>query len=164
MRLKPNNKIVIVALVMSLSSPLLMAKTQKISRLPVANFPIASAVTIPAEATTYYLSGVVPPRQADGSYGANTEQQTINILRGIEANLQRLGLNLSDVVKMQVFLVADPKQQNKMDFTGFMKGYSQFFGTKTQPNTPARSTFEVKALVNPEWLIEIEVTAAKVIK
>lgn len=154
----------LAALGLTLTSSLALAQTPKIERQPVPNFPISTAVTIPAGATTYYLSGVVPPKLADGSYGANTEQQTVNILRAIEGNLKNLGLGLEDVVKMQVFLVADPKQGNKMDFTGFMKGYSQFFGTKAQPNTPARSAFEIKALVMPEWLIEIEVTAAKVPK
>ncbi len=146
---------------LSLSSPLL-AKAPTISRLAVPNFPIASAVTVPAGADTYYLSGVVPARLADGSYGANTEQQTVSVLRAIDSHLKRLGLGMGDVVKMQVFLVADPKRGDKMDFTGFMQGYNQFFGTGAQPNTPARSVFEVKALVHPEWLIEIEVTAAKI--
>lgn len=159
MRLTPT---ALAALSLALASPLALAQSPKIARQPVPNFPISTAVTIPAGATTYYLSGVVPPKLADGSYGANTEEQTVNILRAIEANLKNLGLGLEDVVKMQVFLVADPKQGNKMDFAGFMKGYSQFFGTQAQPNTPARSAFEIKALVMPQWLIEIEVVAAKV--
>ncbi|MBP6115706.1 MAG: RidA family protein [Neisseriaceae bacterium] len=152
----------LATLSLALASPLLLAQNPKIERQPVPNFPISTAVTIPAGATTYYLSGVVPPKLADGSYGANTEQQTVNILRAIETHLKNLGLGLEDVVKMQVFLVADPKLGNKMDFTGFMKGYSQFFGTQAQPNTPARSAFEIKGLVMPQWLIEIEVVAAKV--
>lgn len=47
-----------------------------------------------------------------------------------------------------------------MDFEGFMKGYTQFFGTKEQPNLPARSAMQVAGLVLPEWLVEIEVVAA----
>jgi enamine deaminase RidA (YjgF/YER057c/UK114 family) len=48
-----------------------------------------------------------------------------------------------------------------MDFAGMMRGYSAAFGTKTQPNKPARSTMQVGGLVNPGWLVEIEATAAK---
>ncbi len=48
-----------------------------------------------------------------------------------------------------------------MDFRGFMQGYSEFFGTEEQPNLPARSVMEVAALVNPGWLVEIEVVAVR---
>jgi len=46
-----------------------------------------------------------------------------------------------------------------MDFAGFMKGYTQFFGTKEQPNKPARSAMQVEALALPGALVEIEVVA-----
>ena len=62
---------------------------------------------------------------------------------------------------MQVFLVADPGKENRMDFAGFMEGYTQFFGTPQQPNLPARSVMAVAGLVNPGWLVEIEVTAVR---
>ena len=42
-----------------------------------------------------------------------------------------------------------------------MRGYSASFGTKEQPNKPARSTMQVAGLVREGWLVEIEVTAAK---
>ena len=48
-----------------------------------------------------------------------------------------------------------------MDFAGFMKGYTQFFGTKAQPKLPTRSAFQVAGLANPNYLVEIEVTAAR---
>jgi enamine deaminase RidA (YjgF/YER057c/UK114 family) len=48
-----------------------------------------------------------------------------------------------------------------MDFAGFMEGYNLYFGTKAQPNLPARSTMQVAALVNPGFLVEIEVTAVR---
>jgi enamine deaminase RidA (YjgF/YER057c/UK114 family) len=72
-----------------------------------------------------------------------------------------LGLSLGDVVKMTVFLVGDPATGGKMDFKGFSEAYAQFFGTAGQPNVVARSTMQVSALVNPGWLVEIEVIAAK---
>jgi hypothetical protein len=31
------------------------------------------------------------------------------------------------VIKMQAFLVGDPSKGGKMDFEGFMQGYTQFF-------------------------------------
>ena len=52
-------------------------------------------------------------------------------------------------------------ETGKMDFAGFMKGYTQFFGTKAQPKLPTRSAFQVAGLANPNYLVEIEVTAAR---
>ena len=136
-------------------------------RAPGSNFPIASAVEIPAGKTIVFLSGAVPPvfddkaeRGSLAAYG-DTKTQTIGTLKGIEKSLKDLGLTMGDVVKMQVFLVGDPKQNNKMDFTGFMAGYSEFFGTANQPNLPSRAVMQVAGLVVPGWLVEIEVTAVR---
>lgn len=52
-------------------------------------------------------------------------------------------------------------QNGKVDFAGFMKGYIKFFGTEAQQQLPIRSAVEVAALVNPGWLIEIEVSAVR---
>ena len=68
---------------------------------------------------------------------------------------------MGDVVKMQAFLVGDPGKGGKMDFEGFMQGYTQFFGTPIQPNLPVRSALQVMALANPGYLVEIEVTAVR---
>ncbi|EMX8451424.1 TPA: RidA family protein [Pseudomonas aeruginosa] len=136
-------------------------------KLPGSDFPIALAVEIPASATVVNLSGVVPgvidvsaPKDSLKAYG-DTEAQTVNVLQSIEKNLQSLGLKMGDVVKMQVYLVGDPAKGGKMDFAGFMKGYTQFFGGAKQPNLPSRSAFQVAGLANPGYLIEIEVVAVR---
>jgi enamine deaminase RidA (YjgF/YER057c/UK114 family) len=67
---------------------------------------------------------------------------------------------MGDVVMMRVFLVAPPGEK-QMDFPGMMRGYGAFFGTAEQPRKPARSTMQVAGLVDPGWLVEIEVTAAQ---
>lgn len=137
--------------------------------IPGSDFPIAAAVEVPPGTTMVYLSGQVPPlvdksKSANDplAYGGDTKAQTEGVLRAIDAKLKGLGLGMKDVIKMQVFLVADPAKGNKMDFDGFMAGYTQFFGTTAQqPQLPVRSAFQVAALANPAWLIEIEVTAAR---
>jgi enamine deaminase RidA (YjgF/YER057c/UK114 family) len=68
---------------------------------------------------------------------------------------------MADVYKLTVFVVAAPKMDGKMDFAGFNEGYRQFFGTAQNPNLVARSTVQVAALAGPDYLIEIEATAAK---
>ena len=132
-----------------------------------STFPIAAAVEVPAGKTTVYLSGKVPPvvdesadKNSKAAFG-DTEKQTVGVLTAIEAQLKGMGMEMGDVVKMQVFLVGDPDMEGRMDFGGFMKGYTQFFGTEAQPNLPARSALQVAALANPGWLVEIEVTAVR---
>ena len=135
--------------------------------IPGSDFPISLAVEIPADATLVYLSGQVPSvtdETADPSSIAafgDTEAQTVNVLEKIEGILTDLDLTMSDVVKMQAFLVGDPEMEGKMDFSGFMEGYTQFFGTEEQPNLPSRSAMQVAGLVNPGWLVEIEVVALR---
>ncbi len=135
--------------------------------IPGSDFPIALAVEIPADATLVYLSGQVPTVTDEtaeaGTIAAfgNTEAQTVSVLEKIEGILTDLELTMSDVVKMQVFLVGDPEMAGKMDFAGFMAGYTQFFGTEEQPNLPSRSAMQVAGLVNPGWLVEIEVVALR---
>ncbi|WP_426955144.1 RidA family protein [Muricoccus radiodurans] len=136
-------------------------------RTPGSNFPIAMAVEVPAGRTTVMVSGMVPgvtnqsaPRNSLESFG-DTRAQTASVLSRIEASLTSIGLGLKDVVRMQVFLVGDPGRGGRMDFDGFMAAYSERFGTQAQPNLPARSVMQVAGLVNPGWLVEIEVTAVR---
>ena len=134
-------------------------------KLPDSDFPISRAVEVPAGKTTVYLSGVVPAvadAAADPATPAawgDTKTQTVSVLNAIDANLKDMDLTMGDMVKMQVFLVAP--EGAPADFAGFMEGYTQFFGTPEQPNLPARSAMIVDQLVNPNWLVEIEVTAVR---
>lgn len=161
-------KWLLAAMVAALSLPLAAAQAQEVTRHPIPNsdFPISLAVEVPSGVTTVYLSGTVPakadsdaPAGSVAAYG-DTEAQTVSILERIQATLKSKGLGLGDVIKMQAFLVA-PEGQPGMDFKGFMKGYTQFFGTEEQPNLPVRSVVEVAGLANPGWLAEIEVTAVR---
>ncbi|ANY84443.1 hypothetical protein BB934_40285 (plasmid) [Microvirga ossetica] len=155
-----------LATLLALAAP---AFAQDVTRhkIPNSDFPIAQAVEIPAGKTTVYVSGAVPPitsqsaeKNTIAAYG-DTKTQTETVLRSIEKTLSGIGLTMGDVVKMQVFLVGDPDKGGKMDFAGFMQGYTQFFGTKEQPNLPTRSVFQVAGLANPGFLVEIEVTAVR---
>jgi enamine deaminase RidA (YjgF/YER057c/UK114 family) len=142
------------------------AAGQSIRREAAPNAAIANSVELPAGSRIVYVSGTVPdvadPAAARGSpqrYG-NTAAQTRSVLRTIESRLKAHGMTLGDVVMMRVFLVRPPGAQ-AMDFAGMMTAYREYFGTAAQPNRPARSTMEVAGLVDPDWLVEIEVTAAR---
>jgi enamine deaminase RidA (YjgF/YER057c/UK114 family) len=131
------------------------------------NFPIAKAVEVPAGKSMVFLSGVLAPiadetkpKDSQDAYG-DMETQTLGALKTIEASLKDMGMTMGDVVKMTVFMKGDPEKNGLLDFEGMMKAYTQFFGTADQPNLPARSAFQVAALVRPQYLIEIEVIAVR---
>jgi enamine deaminase RidA (YjgF/YER057c/UK114 family) len=122
---------------------------------------------VPDGYDTIYVSGNIAkvanrsaPKGSVESYG-DTKAQTISVLSQIEQTLKDQFLSMADVVKMNVFLVGDPAQGGKMDFAGMMAGYTQFFGTKEQPNKPARSAVQVAGLAAPGALVEIEVIAVR---
>jgi len=131
-------------------------------------FPIARAVEVSAGTSLIFHSGQVPsaadPKQQKGSrehYG-DTETQALSVFKKFEASFIDLGVDFSDVVKMTVFLVGDPAMENKMDFAGFMRAYTQYFGTGDQPNLPARSAVQIAGLAGgPGMLVEIEMVIAK---
>jgi len=153
---------VIALLITSITTTTSLAQ---VTRYPLPNnstFPIAQGVEIPAGNSLIFLSGVVPsPSNPDADrnsagYFGNTEVQTVNVLSKIQATLTELGLGMGDIVKLTVFLVGDPANGGRMDFSGFMAGYTQFFGTEAQPNLPARSAFQIAGLTQPLMFVEIE--------
>ena len=129
--------------------------------------PIARAIEVPASYRLVFHSGLTPhpadPKAQQGSveYWGNTKTQSLSVLSRLQDSVKSMGLTFGDVVKMTVFLAGDPATGGRMDFAGFMEAYSQYFGTKEQPNRPARSTVQVANLVQPGMLIEIEVILAK---
>ncbi len=116
---------------------------------------------------TYYLSGQLaspvtaadPAKGTQADYG-DTKVQAASIFPKIQAALKEQGLDMKDVVKMTVFLGPDPNT-GKLDFAGMQSEYVKYFGTKEQPNKPARSAFQVAALAAPWAALEIEVIAVK---
>jgi enamine deaminase RidA (YjgF/YER057c/UK114 family) len=132
-----------------------------------STFPIARAVEVPGGKTIIFHSGTTPapldPKAEAGTlaYWGDTKTQALSTFGRIKESLDSLGLNFGNVVAMTVYLVGDPAKGGRMDFDGFMAAYSQYFGTKEQPNLPARSTVQVAGLVAPGMLVEIEVQLVK---
>jgi enamine deaminase RidA (YjgF/YER057c/UK114 family) len=133
-----------------------------------SNFPIASSVLVPAGADLLYLSGTLAD-VADSAAPAgsverlgDTATQAKSVLDKLARELATSGFTMADVVKMNVFLVGDPRKGGGMDFDGLMKAYLQYFGGPGQEKTlPARTTVQVAALPVPGALVEIEVVAAR---
>ena len=130
---------------------------------------ILDAARVNAGADMIYVSGQLPspldpamPMSAVDSLEdmGDTRAQTISVLGKIRDILATQGFAMGDVVKLTLFVAADPRT-GAMDFAGVNEGFRAFFGTAENPETVARSTFQVAGLVGPHYLIEIEAVAAK---
>lgn len=139
----------------------------RIQRNPAAI--ILEAARVNDGADVVYVSGQLPspldpelPMSAVTSLDqmGDTRQQTISTLAKIQDVLATQGFTMADVVKLNLFVMADPRI-GAMDFAGVNAGFREFFGTEANPNTTARSTFQVAGLVGPYFLIEIDAIAAR---
>ncbi len=165
----PMNKKALAAA--ALATTLSVGAVAEPKRYPLPNnstFPIARAVEVPAGTTLIYHSGQVPAaadtsaEKGSRKYYGDTYTQAMSVFKKFEASLTDIGLDFGDAVKLTVFLVGDPDMEGKMDFGGFMKAYTQYFGTEKQPNLPARSAIQIAGLAGgPGMLVEIEMVLAK---
>jgi len=159
------------ALLIALSMIIGAAAYAEVTRHALPNnstFPISRAVEVTPDTTLIFHSGQVPgPANPDAERGSreyfgDTEAQAMSVFAKFEASFEELGVDFGDVVKMQVFMVGDPTMDGKMDFAGFMRAYTKYFGTEEQPNKPARSAFQIAGLAGgPNMLIEIEAVIAR---
>lgn len=142
----------------------LEASTQKIKRIPLppsqnpsnADLPISGAVWA---GDTLYVSGWLDPQIKTHP---DTKSQTEGILKDLQKFLESQKLTLGDVVMMHVYVGGDPAKEGKMDVAGMMAGYTQFFGTKDQPNKPARTTVQVVLPAGARGgLVEIDMVAVR---
>ena len=151
--------VVAVALMFSLT-----ASAQNTKRIPLppsqnptnADLPIAAAVWA---GDTLYVSGWLDPELKTHR---DTESQTEGLIKDIQTLLESQKLTLGDVVMMRVYLGGDPAKGGKMDVAGMTAGYTQFFGTKDQPNKPARTTVQVVLPAGARGgLVEIDLIAVR---
>jgi enamine deaminase RidA (YjgF/YER057c/UK114 family) len=153
-----------VALVLMLASA--AGTAHSIVRRAGTDFPIATSVSVPAGADIVFVSGTLAdaadPSAPPGSPEriGDTAAQASSVLGKIAAELEAAGFAMSDVVKMNVFLVGDPNKGGAIDFAGLMTAYLKYFG-KDAGGLPARTTVQVAGLPMPGALVEIEVIAAR---
>ncbi len=99
---------------------------------------------------TLEISGTAPVR--DGQVlGETAYEQAKVCLEIIAETLEQAGFSLEEVVRTRMF-VTDISQWEE-----YGRAHGEYFGDIK----PATSMVEVKALIDPKMLIEIEVTARK---
>jgi enamine deaminase RidA (YjgF/YER057c/UK114 family) len=121
-----------------------------------ADLPVSAAVWA---GDTLYVSGWLDPEMKTHT---DITSQTVGLIKDIQKFLESQKLTLSDVTMVHVYLGGDPAKDGKVDFAGLTAGYSQFFGTKDQPNKPARTTLQVVLpAASRGALIEIDLVAVR---
>jgi len=81
--------------------------------------------------------------------GSDAYEQTKFIIQKIEKVLQRAGATLQDVVRTRMFVTDISRWEE------YGKAHGEFF----KSIKPCTSMIEVKGLIDPSYLIEIEATA-----
>ena len=121
-----------------------------------ADLPISAAVWA---GDTLYVSGWLDP---DMKTHTDTASQTVGVIKDLQKFLESQKLTLGDVAMVRVYLGGDPAKDGKLDVAGMTAGYTQFFGTKDQPNKPARTTVQVVLPAGARGaLVEIDLVAVR---
>jgi enamine deaminase RidA (YjgF/YER057c/UK114 family) len=133
------------------------ASAQTIQQIPLPPSQNPTGADLPVSGAnwagnTLYVSGWLDP---DMKADTDTKSQTVGILKDMQKLLESQKLTLGNVAMMRVYL-------GKPDFAGLTAGYTQFFGTKDQPNKPARTTLQVVLpAASRGALVEIDMVAVR---
>ena len=120
--------------------------------VPTPKGPYSQAVSV-CDRRLVFISGQVPEDENGNLVGAgDLEAQTRQVFRNLGRILEAERGSLADIVKIGVFLVdAGPASYEMLG-----RVRRELFGERF----PASTMVEVKRLVSPEWLVEIEAWAA----
>ena len=111
----------------------------------------AFGVETRAEARTLHVSGQVGVSPEDGSLPPDFAGQCRQAILNIEAVLSEANMTLNNIVKMSFFLTRREDMATLIDVRKELLD-----GVR-----PAITTLFVAGLVDPDWLVEIEVIASK---
>jgi enamine deaminase RidA (YjgF/YER057c/UK114 family) len=133
------------------------ASAQAIKQIPLPPSQNPTGADLPVSGATWagntlYVSGWLDP---DMKADTDTKSQTVGILKDMQKLLESQKLTMGNVAMVRVYL-------GKPDFAGLTAGYTQFFGTKDQPNKPARTTLQVVLpAASRGALVEIDMVAVR---
>jgi enamine deaminase RidA (YjgF/YER057c/UK114 family) len=107
-------------------------------------------IEVPPNARWLYIAGQVGTRK-DGTVPPSIEEQSEIAWQNIVAILAAADMKVTDIVKIQQFVLS------LEDFPKYAATRAKFLGS----HRPASTALVVKALVRPNWLVEVEAVAAQ---
>ena len=128
-----------------------MLKTHILDDLHHHSSNVAHGVEVPAGARILFTNGQVGTK-LDGTTPKTTAEQTEIVFSRVEAVLAAAKMNLSDIVRLTVFLT------DQGDVRTFVQARDRVMGD----HKPGAIILVVKGLARPELKIEIEAIAAMV--
>ncbi len=112
------------------------------------------AVSIEGPAKLVYVAGQVSVDQEGKVVGAgDMRAQAAQVFKNLTAILRAAGAGWDDVIKMTGFMVG----LDAANVAAYREGRAGYFKVK---RPPASTLVGVTRLVQPEWLLEVEVVAA----
>lgn len=116
------------------------------------NPAFTNVVTVSGPAKTVYVGGqnaVTPSGEIVGA--GDIEAQTVQVFRNLEVALAAAGAELAHVIKWTIYVTED--RDLGPGFAVFQRVWGQ------RPNPPLITVAVVKALANPDFLVELEAVA-----
>ncbi len=129
---------------------------------------ILQGVTVAPGTEMLYLSGQLaspvdaakskaPAEMTMADFG-DTKTQTISIFTKIKGILAARGYAMSDVIKLTVFVTADPKMNGKMDFAGMNDAFTTDFvaegvAIQTMENIRQRGLIDTRFMENSTYYV-----------
>lgn len=114
------------------------------------NNAYSHGVVIPPNARVLHTAGQIGVRP-DGSVPASIEEQAEQVWQNLVAILRGAGMDIGDIVKLTAFVVGDE------NYPAYAAARVRHLGD----HKPAATAFCVPRLLKPEWLLEVELIAAR---
>lgn len=114
------------------------------------NDAYSHGVVIPPNARVLHTAGQIGVRP-DGSVPSAIEEQVDQLWQNLIAILRGAGMDIEDIVKLTAYVVGDET------YPVYAAARVRYLGD----HKPAATAFYVPRLLKPEWLLEVELIAAR---
>jgi 2-iminobutanoate/2-iminopropanoate deaminase len=119
--------------------------------MPPFNNAYSHGIVIPPNARVLHTAGQIGAR-ADGTVSADIGEQAEQLWQNLLAIVRGAGMEASDIVKLTAYVVGTE------NYPAYAAARVRHLGD----HKPASTAICVPALLKPEWLIEVELIAARV--